>query len=416
MTSMTTASFQPVSLRRRELPREFDLSRALAGLDQRLTQYPEDHEAALLKGLLYLEAGSWNDARRELQDLTTRVPRFRLAHLVYADLMLAMGGKSSVLGQGVEMLSLGDSEELLALRDEARLRVDAYLQTDHMQRFPAALLALDDGVKNAVVVDKSAHRLYLYRNNGSKQPPELVKDFYVSTGRAPGNKVKEGDLKTPEGVYFITSFLPDDALPEKYGIGAFPVNYPNEWDRHLGKTGDGIWLHGTDPIYYSRPPLDSEGCVVLANLDLSHIESMLQPGLTPVVISEQVHWLNTEQWQMQRNQLLGTLERWRSAWQDKAVDEYLGFYARDFWNGRYNLAGWRAMKRQVAQGKTYQQIRLEDISLFAYPKGEGQPHDMVVAVFTQDYRSNNFSSSMKKRLYLTREQNDWKVLYEGAAH
>ena len=37
------------------------------------------------------------------------------------------------------------------------------------------------------------------------------------------------------------------------GDGAFPLNYPNEWDRRLNKTGSGIWLHGT--------PLEPQGFI-----------------------------------------------------------------------------------------------------------------------------------------------------------
>ena len=76
------------------------------------------------------------------------------------------------------------------------------------------------------------------------------------------------------------SYKSDRDLPDLYGIGAFPLNYPNELDQHQGKTGYGIWLHGTDKSYYSRPPLDSEGCVVLTNLDLDAVKPYIKIGVT----------------------------------------------------------------------------------------------------------------------------------------
>ena len=50
--------------------------------------------------------------------------------------------------------------------------------------------------------------------------------------------------------------------------GALPINYPNLLDMQRGKTGSGIWLHGTPPSQFSRAPQASDGCVVLANPDL----------------------------------------------------------------------------------------------------------------------------------------------------
>src|SRR3546814_8483534 len=48
-------------------------------------------------------------------------------------------------------------------------------------------------------------------------------------------------------------------LPDFYGDGAYPLNYPNEWDKHEGRKGYGIWLHGTPSTTYSRPPRASDG-------------------------------------------------------------------------------------------------------------------------------------------------------------
>jgi murein L,D-transpeptidase YafK len=62
--------------------------------------------------------------------------------------------------------------------------------------------------------------------------------------------------------------MPQDKLTDFYGSGAFPINYPNEWDRIRGRNGYGIWLHGTPRDTYSRPPRASDGCIVLSNEDL----------------------------------------------------------------------------------------------------------------------------------------------------
>jgi len=52
-----------------------------------------------------------------------------------------------------------------------------------------------------------------------------------------------------------------------------------------------------------------------------------------------------------------------------------------------------------------------DVSMFLYPGR--QP--LAVVTFTQDYRSNNLSNLMKKRIYWIREGERWKIIHEGAA-
>jgi murein L,D-transpeptidase YafK len=240
-----------------------------------------------------------------------------------------------------------------------------------------------------------------------------VQDFYVSTGKARGNKSLSGDLRTPEGVYFITRHIPGEQLPDLYGVGAYPMNYPNEWDSRLGKTGYGIWLHGTEAAYYSRPPLDSEGCVVLPNIDLDAVAAYLHPGVTPIIVSDRVEWLERDAYLALREEVWGALEAWRTDWQSGDVERYLSHYDAQFWSGGHNLKSWQRRKRQVAQGKAWQRVALSGLSLFAYPRTAGNGREMMVVNLQQQYDSNNYQSEMKKRLYLVKADTGWRVLYEG---
>lgn len=390
--------------------------RALARLEERLEHYPEDYEASLLKGLILFRSGRLDEARAELAGLTRRAPKFHLAHLVQGDLLLAQTQTVTDIGTTPLLAGLQAEEEALAqLRAEAEVRLRAYLDALPQDRLPRALLTLGEEVQTAIVVDKESHRLYIYERRAQGEPPRLVRDYYVSTGRANGNKVLRGDLRTPEGVYFITSHIPSSALPDKYGSGAFPLNYPNELDRRLGKTGDGIWLHGTETTFYSRPPLDSEGCVVLPNIDLEQAAAFIRPGVTPLVITARVEWVDEPAWRRERQELLDALRLWVEDWTGGDVERYLSHYAADFWSPGFDLKKWQARKRAVAGGKTFQQVELSNLSLFAYPQSASNGRDMVVASFRQHYRSNNFNSDMGKRLYLTRESGRWRVLYEGGA-
>ncbi len=390
------------------------LEEALERLEARLARYPDDHEASLLKGLILFKTGLREEALAELERLVGRVPRFHLAHLVRGDLLLAQAQVVQEIGSSPLLHAFASADkELASLKEEAEARLSAYLDSLPQGRIPRALLRLSAREPHALVVDKTAHRLYIYRRD-PEGVPRLVQDFYVSTGRANGNKFSTGDLRTPEGVYFVTSHIPDNELPDKYGVGAFPLNYPNAWDRRVGKSGYGIWLHGTETDYYSRPPLDSEGCVVLPNIDLGAAAAYIAPGRTPVIITEEVEWLEERAWLTRQRELLAAVEHWRRDWESLDVEKYLSHYAGDFWSGRHDLRSWSERKRRVASGKTYQRVELEDISVFAYPQSAAEGREMAVVNFRQRYDSNNYTGEVAKHLYLVRQGSAWRILHEGA--
>jgi len=386
-------------------------------LDQRIHAYPQDYEASLLKVFTYIEAANYAKANILLDALIQQKPEFKIAHLVKGDL-IAMQVRP-VLGVGNnEILNTISKDELQTeltnLRDEVNIRLKNYHDKFVQQKIPRALLLMSKSVDTAILIDKSKNRLYVFQRENDLLPPKLVQDFYVSTGKLRGNKFIKGDLKTPEGVYFFTRWIPDSGLPDEYGIGAFPVNYPNELDSKMGKTGYGIWLHGTTRDSYSRPPLDSEGCVVLPNIDLEAIKHLITPGKTPMIIAKSIEWIEYNDWSNTRESVLSSIEAWRSDWQSLDVNKYLEHYDDDFWSGRHNLQSWRARKKLLSQSKKYQKIKFDDISLFTYPGGAEK--DIVVARFHQSYKSNNYNSEMNKRVYLSKikdNKKEWKILFEG---
>ena len=253
-----------------------------------------------------------------------------------------------------------------------------------------------------------AKRLRLKNDNGR---PRFIADYYISHGKLGGDKRREGDNKTPTGVYHVTSSLSPQKLGDFYGTGAFPINYPNEWDKRLGRNGHGIWLHGTPSNTYSRPPKASEGCVVLSNVDLDSLSKNLQIGLTPVIISNSVEWLSFDDWQNERSTLNKEIDEWRSDWESKDTDRYLKHYSSKFQTDDQNLDQYAQQKRQVNAGKEWIKVKLNNMSMFRDPGKD----DLVVVTFEQDYQSNNLSNRMKKRQYWIHEDGGWKIIFEGPA-
>jgi murein L,D-transpeptidase YafK len=342
---------------------------------------------------------------QQTDTLIKAYPNFRLAHLVRGDLLLARSRPLTSFGQGGGSAA---GEKVADLRDEAIVRLKGYRTKPSADFVPRYLLQMHPEQKHAVVVDTQKSRLYLYQND--KGTPRFIADYYISQGKLGAEKAREGDKKTPVGVYHVTSSLPRQKLTDFYGSGAFPINYPNEWDKRQGRNGHGIWLHGTPSDTFSRPPKASDGCVVLANQDLDSLAKSLQVGLTPVIISNSVEWLSLDDWQSERSSLLKMIEEWRGDWESRNVDAYARHYSKKFNADGQGYREWVEHKRKVNSGKSWIKVGTGNISMFRNPGKE----EYVVVTFEQDYRSNNLSNQMKKRQYWIKESGRWKILHEGA--
>jgi murein L,D-transpeptidase YafK len=275
---------------------------------------------------------------------------------------------------------------------------------------PKYLLQMQPEQKYAIIADTGKSRLYIYKNVGGQA--RYLADYYISSGKNGSQKLKEGDKKTPIGVYFVTANLPREKLTDFYGGRAFPINYPNEWDRRQGRSGFGIWLHGTPPNTYSRPPRASDGCVVLANEDLDAIAATLQVGVTPVIISDQVEWVKPRDAAALRKKMMRNLEKWRRNWESGNIDAYIATYRRDFFSDNQNLAEWTEHKRQINAAKSWIKVDISNTGIFLYPGRD----DLMVVNFDQAYSSNNLSNKVKKRQYWMKENKSgaWKIIYESA--
>ena len=177
-----------------------ELDKLVQRMEQRIASDDTDYEARLLKSMSYFQQGERERAIDEVAALSQQAPQFHLAHLVYADMLSARFATLTDIGEPGLMLKNAKQEQLQALRQEALMRWQANLKPVATTQLPLQLLSLNAKTKTALVVDKTRHRLYVYAGQGAGQPPKLLKDFYISTGKKPGNKVNEGDLRTPEGI------------------------------------------------------------------------------------------------------------------------------------------------------------------------------------------------------------------------
>lgn len=363
-------------------------------------------EPQLSKIFIDIEKNRLDDALQETEALLKQFPNFRLAHLIKGDLLLARSKPISTFGDARN----APKDKVSDLREEAIARLKAYRNRPNASEYvPRYLLQMRPDQKHAIVVDTQKARLYLYQNDNGR--PRFVADYYISHGKLGADKKREGDKKTPTGVYHVTSSLSPQKVGDFYGSGAFPINYPNEWDKRQGRNGHGIWLHGTPSDTYSRPPKASDGCVVLSNVDLDALAKNLQIGLTPVIISNSIEWLTQDDWQNERSALNKKIEEWRSDWESKDVNRYLKHYSDKFRTKDQTFEQFALQKKQVNNGKEWIKVKLSNVSMFRDPGKD----ELVVTTFEQDYQSNNLNNQMKKRQYWIRENGTWKIIFEGAA-
>ncbi len=362
-----------------------------------------DPEVLLIELYKELAANHLRAAEAKADALVEAYPNFRLGHLIRGDLFLMHTQQVAAFGA-----VKGADENLKNLREEAMVRLKSLRERPDPDLVPRSILQLREDQKHVLVVDAKRSRLYVYENQGGQL--KFATDYYISQGKLGINKLKAGDQKTPIGVYYITSRLPGARLPDFYGTGALPINYPNEWDKLNGRSGSGIWLHGTPSDSYSRPPLSSDGCVVLTNPDLNKLIASIEIGKTPIVISEHVEFVNKTKWTNDRNIAIKMVDEWRRDLESLDTKRLIENYSRQFKSERgEDFATWFGKQTQIFNGVKSLSIKLRDVTFFLYPGRD----DLIVGTFTEDAlvgKSRN--SSIRKRQYWAKEGAQWKIISE----
>ena len=365
------------------------------------------YEPSLLKVINFIEARDLSSALVLVDKHLLAYPESREAHFLRADILQAQSGSLANIG-GNELIS---AKELANFKHQLknRLKHTGHAADIAHTHYPSNLIAIGQH-KHIIVADMANGRLYLYQNKQGQ--PTLIRDYYMSIGSEGFGKEVEGDNRTPVGIYEINRYIEGKALPDLYGKGAFPVNYPNRYDRFLKRTGYGIWLHGTPSSTYARSPWSSEGCFVLSNDDLLDIGQYLSvEERTPVILSDSIEWLSADELQAKKEAYLAIFSKWKRDWENLDVLAYLSHYENEDFNfGNGDYKSWSQRKHRLNAKKTFVQLDFTLHSLFVYPGDK----DMFVIKYRQRYLSNNYSGETDKEQYWQRnEDGEWKIIYEG---
>ena len=367
-------------------------------------------ETRLLAVYQLVGQGQHRQALKDSEQLVREYPHFQLAQLVLGDLLAARAKPVQAMGAvpgsylPSTLASTPANNNLKVLREESQRRLQALQARPPVNTIPAQFLTLSPTQRHAVAVDASRSRLYLFEN--TRDGLRLVADYYTSVGKLGVDKHVEGDQRTPIGVYFITSRIDASSLRDFYGAGALPINYPNPLDQSRGKTGSGIWLHGTPSNQFSRAPQASDGCVVLANQDIERLLRTLERS-TPVVIAPELRWVSPQSVDSARQQFDAVLQAWSDAKTQGTVQGLERFYTADFKSAsQQRRQEW--LGKLVAPVSTKgQAIELKDKSYLHWRDSS----ETMVVTFGEVAKGQR--SGTTRRQYWKRQGEQWQIFYEG---
>ena len=363
-----------------------------------------NYEQSLLDTIKEIQSLDHDQALNSTRNLIKQYPQSRLGHMLYADLLLAKAEPLTEIGSGIEI-----DRAIQDFKYEIQQRWQEDNSPAHQNLYPENILFLAEDQPYVILIDQQSSRIYVYRNDGGNL--QLVADYFITIGLKGYGKQKRGDQKTPIGIYHVTRYIDGSELPDLYGEGAFPINYPNAWDLRKQRTGDGIWIHGTPSYTYNRSPWASNGCISVSNPDFLQIDHYIEPGMkTPVIFADKVNWISREQWLAKRQQAVQVLSSWLIDWESLDQEKYSRHYSRSELDayGR-DFESWDGHKRWVNRNKNWIEVEYSKLNIFNYP-GED---NLLLMQFEQNYRSNNFSIESSKELYWQTTDAQWQIVYEG---
>lgn len=262
---------------------------------------------------------------------------------------------------------------------------------------PAYLLQLPESTPDVFVADAGSATLYRYTRSGDTIA--LAEATYMSVGQNGVGKEREWDRRTPLGIYFVVDRLDTSRLHEKYGVMAFPLDYPNTRDRQHDRSGNGIWVHGVQPGGTRRPPLDTDGCIALPNEDLTRLENAFVPSLTPVIITRSLRRASDEDRARVTRELQEAVASWASAYAAADPAPYLDLYDAAFSYRGMARDEWQAFRRDAIARRGAVAVSVGGLLLLGDPEEPG----VYLSRFDQRTVTDKGPFETVKRLYWKRD-------------
>ncbi len=256
---------------------------------------------------------------------------------------------------------------------------------------------------NILACDKSKSQLCVYKRDANNSY-QLKREYSAFTGKLKGDKEKEGDLRTPIGIYNIVKKI--TKVDSFYGPMAFVTSYPNVFDKYRGKTGQGIWIHGL-PINQKRDEF-TKGCIAINNKSIKCLDKNIDISKTILIIDEDVVKKDNAN-KAVLAKVLASLFAWRYSWIYNDIDKYLSFYAPKFkrFDGM-TLAQFKKYKTRIFNKQEKKSIIFQDINVIPYPDTK----NIFKIAFKEKYKSKSFSFNGKKVLIVKLTDDKFNIITE----
>lgn len=243
-----------------------------------------------------------------------------------------------------------------------------------------------------LICEKNQPSLSLYKkeNKSNKERFVRLKTIPAFTGKYDGDKMSEGDRRTPIGIYSLIE--KKEVIDQFYGPLAFVTSYPNLYDRIRGKNGDGIWIHGL-PISGDRDSF-TKGCIAIDNLELTNLDQSINPKNTLLLIDNKTKTYNG----IAYDAIIAQLYQWRHAWKYNDLNSYLSFYDTTF--VRYDgmeYFDFKNYKQRIFDRKETKEILFSNLNIIPYP---GDRPNLFMVTFDETYTSEKHNFTGQKILMI----------------
>lgn len=253
-----------------------------------------------------------------------------------------------------------------------------------------------ESYSSVITCNKEKSELTLYKQTKNKKF-ELIKNFNAFTGEMKGDKKKEGDLKTPLGIYNLTKKI--TKLDSFYGPMAFVTSYPNLYDTFRGKDGYGIWIHGL-PTEQERDEY-TKGCIAIDNSNIESLDRHINIEKTMLIIDND----NVQQ-EIKKEvlaKILSNLYEWRYSWIYNDINKYLSFYSKDFIrNDGMEYERFTKYKTRIFNKDERKKIIFSNINVIPYPNSK----NIYQITFKEYYTSSSFQFEGDKVLMVKVNEGD----------
>ncbi|QOP46706.1 L,D-transpeptidase family protein [Sulfurimonas paralvinellae] len=255
---------------------------------------------------------------------------------------------------------------------------------------------------NVLACDKTNSKLCIYKKDDNNSY-QLKREYSAFTGKLQGDKEREGDLRTPIGIYDIVKKI--TKVDSFYGPMAFVTSYPNVFDKYKGKTGQGIWIHGL-PMHQERDSF-TKGCIAIDNTSIKCLDKNIDINKTVLIIDKELP--EKQHSKKEFSTILSNLFAWRYAWIYNDIESYLGFYAPEFkrFDGM-DIEKFTKYKKRIFNKQEKKTIIFNDINIIPYPETD----NVFKIKFKEKYRSPSFSFTGDKVLIVKLEKKHLYIITE----